>query len=111
MSDALMRKTKQQLVDIIFRKDDVHKELNKKIEELGGDLVLKNNRIQDLEDINKRLNTDIEDVVLKANGLTEACDEYASKIQEYINANKHYKYLSAITSILAITLLMIMMCL
>jgi chromosome segregation ATPase len=137
MSDALMRKTKQQLVNIILRKDDIHKslnddilkltssledkdklynnlreqvkQLNKKIVDLNDVIKSRNTYILNLEDLNKNLDKDRDNAILKANDLAEACDEYASRIQEYINTTKHYKCLSALTSSIAIIVLITML--
>lgn len=137
MSNSLMRKTKQDLIDIILRKDDVHKslndsidvlqkdlndktklyddakeqvkQLNKKVTDLNALLALNRGRICNLEDINKSLNKDIEDAIIKTNDLTEACDEYASRIQEYIEDTKYYKRLSILTSGVTIIVLLVLL--
>ncbi len=136
MSDALMRKTRKELVDIIFRKDEVHKKLNDDIDELNKQLVNKGDydklkeQVKQLSKengyLNARLNAYIDQVdklaydkeasfkelkeaSIKYNDLLEACDEYVSKIQEQINNTKFYKRLSILTSSVTIIVLLILL--
>ena len=137
MSDALMRKTKQQLVDIILRKDEVHKSLNDSLNEIHKELVDKDGcndklkeRVKQLVEENNNLNTrlnayidhidklaydkkglikELEEATIKSDGLIEACDEYASKVQEQIEDIKHYKRLSILTSSVTIIVLLILL--
>lgn len=136
MSDALMRKTKQQLVDIILRKDEVHKKLNDDIDELNKKLADKDDydklkeQVRQLSKTNDYLNNhlkayindieelaydkealvkELEEAAIKSNDLVESCDEYASKIQEQIDNTKLYKRLSILTSSVTIIVLLILL--
>lgn len=115
MSDALMKKTKQQLVDIIFRKDDVHKKLKEDNEDLYSKIALINNTNKDLNDKIKDLNklisnkdTDIANLNTQLNEFIEACDDYASKCQDLINKLNRFKNLAIISVCINISLLITM---
>ena len=57
MSNALINKDKRKLVDIIFRKDDIHKKLKKDNEDLLSE-------IKALDNINKDYYDKIKDLIL-----------------------------------------------
>lgn len=104
-SSSLMKKTKQDLVNIILRKDDVHKDLNEKIETLvkeRDDAFAQNKKLNSaLANINlenKRLNRTVD-------GYQSALDEDASIIQE--NKNK-LKFWSSMALIEAVILIIVM---
>lgn len=101
MSDALIKKTKQQLVDIIFRKDDVHKKLKEDNEHL-------NDKIKDLNKTINNKDTDIANLNTQLNEFIEACDDYASKCQDLINKFNRFKNLAIISVCINISLLITM---
>lgn len=111
-----MRKTKQQLIDIILRKDEVHKKLNDDIDKLHKEKDYLNtrlnayiNHVDELAYDKNALVKELEEAAIKTNDLTEACDEYASRIQEYIDDIKHYKRLSILTGSVTIIILLVLL--
>lgn len=101
-NSSLMKKTKQDLVNIILRKDSVHKELNEKI----------NNLTKERDDAfaqNKKLNSELvavnlENKKLNANleGYQSILDEDASIIREKQNSINFWGSVAAIEAIILI---------
>lgn len=84
-SNALSRKTKAQLIDIILRKDDVEKNLREEIKNLK-ETVIKN-----LDETNK-----IQDELCKANQDINALTEIISKCRkEHANLELNYDRLTS----------------
>lgn len=100
-NNSLMHKTKKELVDIILRKDDVHKELNRKVE------IYKND-IAGISVSNKQLKENIE--TLRNSNLVyknklESCDNTITNLEKDI---KHYNFKASVYQILAIIELIIL---
>lgn len=81
--NSLMKKTKKELVDIILRKDDVEKSLRKELNDVNLDfskakdmIGKKDVRINDLEKINKELNSKLE----SSSVYTKVCDNSIKKL-------------------------------
>lgn len=94
MSNTLMNKTKRELVDIILRKDDIHKKLNKLISDKDIDLAHKNN--------------DIANLITQVNDFTYTCDEYASKCQEIVDKCNRFKNLAILSTCITVIVLISM---
>lgn len=108
MSDTLMKKTKKELVDIIFRKDDVHKKLKEDNDALNNKLetLIKLNNDKDVNLAHK--NNEIANLVTQVNEYIDMCDEYASRCQEIVNSCNKFKNL-AILSVCIMILVLILM--
>ena len=109
MSNALMNKNKKELVDIIFRKDDIHKKLKQDNKDL-------NDKIKNLNEIINNKNTDlayknndIANLITQVNEYTDMCDEYATKYFEIIDKCKNFKRLSVINTCITIAVLISML--
>ena len=94
MSNTLMNKTKKELVDIILRKDDIHKNLNKLISDKDIDLANKNN--------------DISNLITEVNDFKDCCDEYASKYFEIIDKCNRFKNIAILSTCITIIVLISM---
>lgn len=94
-SNTLMRKTKAQLVDIIFRKDDVERNLRADIKGMEKNL-------QNTEDTLIEANTKIN---LMQNDYKDICDEKVyveCKLNNIIKKQKQFIYLLAIALCISI---------
>lgn len=116
MSNALMSKDKKKLVDIIFRKDDVHKKLKKDNEYLRSEIKALDNinkdyydKIQDLIKLIKDKDINIANLNKEINDFKDCCDEYASKYFEIIYKCKNFKRLSVINTCITIAVLISML--
>lgn len=105
MSNALMSKDKRKLVDIIFRKDDIHKKLKKDNEDLQSKIALAdninkdlNNKIETLTKLNSDKDIDIANLNKEINDFKDCCDEYASRCQELINRCNTFRRLAIIST-------------
>lgn len=102
-SNSLMRKTKSQLLDIIFRKDDIEKELRNKNNILEAKLKVLNSNLYNyardyniLKENNEILRLDYQTI----------CDEYASCKCDINNLNKCL-VISRIINIITVIILII----
>lgn len=84
MAEKLIDKSRKELVKIIFRKDDIYKAVHKDF----IDLATEYNKECDK---NNSLEKEKEDLERKIEEFKEACDEYASKLQEVYDRNKRYR--------------------
>lgn len=116
MSNALMNKDKRKLVDIIFRKDDIHKKLKKDNEDLRSEIKALDNinkdyyyKIQDLIKLSKDKDINIVNLNKEINDFKDCCDEYASKYFEIIDKCKNFKRLSVINTCITIAVLISML--
>lgn len=116
MSNALMNKDKRKLVDIIFRKDDIHKKLKKDNEDLRSEIKALDNinkdcydKIQDLRKLIKDKDIHIANLNKQINDFKDCCDEYASKYFEIIDKCKNFKRLSVINTCITIAVLISML--
>lgn len=108
MSNTLMNKTKKELVDIILRKDDIHKKLKEDNEDLSKKIVSLNKLIN-AKDINlAHKNNDIANLITQVNEFTDSCDEYASKCQEIVNRCNKFKNLAILSTCITIIALISM---
>ena len=115
MSNALINKDKRKLVDIIMRKDDVHKKLKKDNEDLCSEIKALNNinkdyydKIKDLVELLKDKDTNIANLNKRINDFKDCCDEYASKYFEIIDKCQNFKCLSVINTCITIAVLISM---
>lgn len=115
MSNALMNKDKRKLVDIIFRKDDIHKKLKKDNEDLQSKIALVNNinkdlnnKIETLTKLNNNKDIDIANLNKQINDFKDCCDEYITKYFEIIDKCKNFKRLSVINTCITIAVLISM---
>ena len=116
MSNALINKDKRKLVDIIFRKDDVHKKLKKYNEDLRSEIKALDNinkdyydKIKDLVELLKDKDINIANLNKQINDFEDCCDEYASKYFEIIDKCKKFKRLSIINTCITIAVLISML--
>lgn len=116
MSNALISKDKRKLVDIIFRKDDVHKKLKKDNEDLKSKIALAdninkdlNNKIETLTKLNSDKDINIANLNEQINDFKDCCDEYASKYFELIDKCKNFKRLAIINTCITIAVLISML--
>lgn len=116
MSNALINKDKRKLVNIIIRKDDIHKKLKKDNEDLRSqikafDNINKDyyNKIQDLIKLIKDKDTNIANLNKQINDFKDCCDEYASKYFQIIDKCKNFKLLSVINTCITIAVLISML--
>lgn len=116
MSNALVNKDKRKLVDIIMRKDDVHKKLKKDNEDLRSeikalDYINKDyyDKIQDLIKLIKDKDINIANLNKQINDFKDCCDEYATKYFEIIDKCKNFKRLSVINTCITIAVLISML--
>lgn len=84
MAEKLIDKSRKELVEIIFRKDDIYKAVHKDF----IDLATEYNKECDK---NNLLEKEKEDLERKVEEFKEACDEYASKLQEVYDKNKRFR--------------------
>ena len=111
-----MSKDKRKLVDIIFRKDDVHKKLKKDNEDLRSEIKALNHinkdyydKVQDLIKLIKDKDINIANLNKQINDFKDCCDEYASKYFEIIDKCKNFKRLSVINTCITIAVLISML--
>ena len=116
MSNALMSKDKRKLVDIIMRKDDVHKKLKKDNEDLRSEIKTLNNinkdyydKIKDLVELLKDKDTNIANLNNEINDFKDGYDEYTSKYFEIIDKCQKFKRLSVINTCITIAVLISML--
>ena len=116
MSNVLINKDKRKLVDIIMRKDDVHKKLKKDNEDLRSEVKALNNinkdyydKIKDLVELLKDKDINIANLNKQINDFKDCCDEYASKYFEIIDKCKNFKRLSIINTCITIAVLISML--
>lgn len=116
MSNALINKDKRKLVDIIMRKDDVHKKLKKDNEDLRSKIKALNHinknqydKIKDLVELLKYKDTNITNLNKQINDFKDCCDEYASKYFEIIDKCQNFKRLSVISICITIAVLISML--
>lgn len=116
MSNILINKSKKELVDIIIRKDDVHKRLKKDNEDLRSEIKALNNinkdyyeKIKDLVELLKDKDINIANLNKQVNEFTDSCDEYASKCQELINKRNKFKNLAVFSNCISIVILILML--
>ena len=116
MSNVLINKDKRKLVDIIIRKDDVHKKLKKDNEDLRSEVKALNNinkdyydKIKDLVELLKDKDINIANLNKQINDFKDCCDEYASKYFEIIDKCKNFKRLSIINTCITIAVLISML--
>ena len=122
MSNILMNKTKKELVDIILRKDDIHKKLKEDNDDLYSKIALINNTNKDLNNKIKGLqklisdkdvalihkNNDISKLITQVNDFTDTCDEYASRCQEIVDKCNKFKNLAILSTCITIVVLISM---
>lgn len=134
-NNTLMRKTKQELVNIILRKDDIADKLQKELEGLQRIIRTKSNSIdskderiirlkEEITKLNNVIKSRIEildntrkDVINKTaeiaelnaqlNDIKDGCDEYATRFVELTNRNKQLKLKNTIIIIIAIVAIII----
>ena len=116
MSNALINKDKRKLVDIIIRKDDVHKKLKKDNEDLRSEIKALDHinkdyydKIQDLIKLIKDKDINIANLNKQINDFKNCCDEYASKYFEIIDKCQNFKRLSVINTCITIAVLILML--
>lgn len=116
MSNALINKDKKKLVDIIMRKDDVHKKLKKDNEDLRSEIKALNHinkdyydKIKDLVELLKDKDINIANLNKQINDFKDCCDEYASKYFKIIDKCKNFKRLSLINTCITIAVLISML--
>ena len=109
MSNILMNKTKKELVDIILRKDDIHKKINNTNKDLNDKIKNLNKLIsaKDIDLANK--NNNIDNLNEQINDFKDCCDEYASKYFEIIDKCQKFKRLSVINTCITIAVLISML--
>ena len=121
---TLMRKTKQELVNIILRKDDVASKLQDEVDGLREQIKIKANYIDSKEQYISRLkeevtklntavkskvelldsnkltiqekNKEIAELNGQINDIKEGCDEYASQLVEMSNKNSRWKAITIV---------------
>ena len=115
MSNALINKDKRKLVDIIMRKDDIHKKLKKDNEDLRSEIKALDHinkdyydKIQDLIKLIKDKDINIANLNKQINDFKDCCDEYATKYFEIIDKCKNFKRLSVINTCITIAVLISM---
>lgn len=108
MSNTLMNKTKKELVDIILRKDDVHKKLKEDNEDLSKKIASLNKLINAKDDNLARKNNDIANLITQVNEFTDSCDEYASKYQEIVDRCNKFKNLAILSTCITVAVLISM---
>lgn len=89
MAEKLIDKSRKELVEIIFRKDDIYKAVHKDF----IDLATEYNKECDK---NNLLEKEKEDLEHKVEEFKEVCDEYASKFQKIYDINKRFKRFTTI---------------
>ena len=116
MSNTLINKSKKELVDIIIRKDDVHKRLKEDNENLHSEVKALNHinedyydKIKNLVELLKNKDINLANLNKQVNEFTDACDEYASKCQEIINKCNKFKNLAIISVCITIVVLISML--
>lgn len=109
MSNTLMNKTKKELVDIILRKDDIHKKINDTNKDLNDKIKNLNKIISDKDIDLAHKNNDIANLNKQINDFKDYCDEYASKYFEIIDKCQNFKLLSFISIGITITVLISML--
>lgn len=116
MSNILINKSKKELVDIIIRKDDVHKRLKKNNEDLRSEIKALDHinkdyydKIKDLVEVLKDKDINIANLNKQVNEFTDSCDEYASKCQELINKRNKFKNLAVFSNCISIVILILML--
>lgn len=109
MSNILMNKTKKELVDIILRKDDIHKKINNTNKDLN-DKIKNLNKLISVKDIDlANKNNNIDNLNEQINDFKDCCDEYASKYFEIIDKCQKFKRLSVINTCITIAVLISML--
>lgn len=95
-NNALMRKTKAQLVDIILRKDDVHRENLEKIRKCNDEVLKAKNHLKTAMDQVNEMSKEVDKFVLKNKELSDViCNNAAElkvakeELQAYVEANKN----------------------
>nr|DAG91723.1 MAG TPA: hypothetical protein [Crassvirales sp.] len=116
MFNALINKDKRKLVDIIMRKDDIHKKLKKDNADLCSEVKALANinkdyydKIQDLIKLIKDKDINITNLNKQINDFKDCCDEYATKYFEIIDKCKNFKRLSVINTCITIAVLISML--
>lgn len=105
MAEKLIDKSRKELVEIIFRKDDIYKAVHKDF----IDLATEYNKECDK---NNLLEKEKEDLERKVEEFKEACDEYASKLQEVYDKNKRFRrFTTILLSSISIVYLFALYCL
>lgn len=102
MFNTLMNKTKRELVDIILRKDDIHKKINDTNKDLNDKIKNLNKLISDKDIDLANKNNDIANLNKQINDFKDCCDAYASKYFEIIDKCKNFKRLSIINTCITI---------
>lgn len=109
MSNALMNKTKRELVDIIFRKDDIYKKINNTNKDLN-DKIENLNKIISYKDIDlANKNNDIANLNKEINDFKDCCDEYASKYFEIMDKCNKFKNIAILSTCITIAVLISML--
>lgn len=98
-SNSLMKHTKAQLVDIIFRKDNIEKDLREMQEDI---VALSNNRLEKLNNLKKEYKELCDNYDTLNHDYEEVCDEIASLQCEINNNNLCIKGLKILNIILFI---------
>lgn len=116
MSNTLINKSKKELVDIIIRKDDVHKRLKKNNEDLRSEIKALDHinkgyydKIKDLVELLKDKDINIANLNKQVNDFKDCCDEYTSKYFEIIDKCKNFKRVSVINTCITIAVLILML--
>lgn len=105
MSNTLMNKTKRELVDIILRKDDIHKKINDTNKDLNNKIKNLNKLISDKDIDLANKNNDIANLNKQINEFKDCCDEYASKYFELIDKCDRFKNIAILSTCITIAVL------
>lgn len=107
MSNTLMNKTKRELVDIILRKDDIHKKINDTNKDLNDKIKNLNKLISDKDIDLAHKNNDIANLITQVNDFTYSCDEYASKYQEIVDKCNRFKNIAILSTCITVIVLIL----
>lgn len=92
-TNSLSKKTKQELIDIILRKDDVHQKLNEEINKIKQ---LNNSKIKKIDSLE-----------LEIEQFKDLCDDNTEHIMCLKRKVKEYKWCSVIASILFLLMIIL----
>lgn len=116
--NGLMKKTKKELVDIIFRKDDVEKQLRKEKADIELDFNKAKEMIAKKDTVINNLNKDIkgtEDALLKeqkhSTGLESSIDDLTTENAELVSRNKKLFTYTFVEGIIIVGLAILCFCL